>query len=89
MGIIGSAKLFQALSRDKLLPGLSVFGRGTKSGDEPIFAIFLTYSIAQVALFADLNQIATLISMGYQVSVEMQPPYSVSYTRQLTSGKKR
>ncbi|EHK41830.1 hypothetical protein TRIATDRAFT_29516 [Trichoderma atroviride IMI 206040] len=68
MGVIGSAKLFQALARDKLLPGLSGFGRGTKVGDEPIFAIFLTYAIAQVALFADLNQIATLISMGYQMT---------------------
>ncbi|KAL6902536.1 amino acid permease domain-containing protein [Trichoderma evansii] len=68
MGVIGSAKLFQALARDKLLPGLSVFGRGTKVGDEPIYAIFLTFAIAQVALFADLNQIATLISMGYQMT---------------------
>ncbi|KAL7937181.1 amino acid permease domain-containing protein [Trichoderma chlorosporum] len=68
MGVIGSAKLFQALARDKLLPGLSLFGKGTRIGDEPIFAIFLTYSIAQVALFADLNQIATLISMGYQMT---------------------
>lgn len=67
MGIIGSAKLFQALARDKLLPGLSILGRGTKKSDEPMFAILLTYAIAQVALLADLNQIATLISMGYQV----------------------
>ncbi len=67
MGIIGSAKLFQALARDKLLPGLSIFGKGTKRADEPIVAIILTYAIAQVALLADLNQIATLISMGYQV----------------------
>lgn len=67
MGIIGSAKLFQALSRDKLLPGLSPFEKGTKRTDEPMVAIFLTFAIAQVALLADLNQIATLISMGYQV----------------------
>lgn len=67
MGIIGSAKLFQALAKDKLLPGLSLFGIGTKRADEPIYAILLTYALAQVALFADLNQIATLISMGYQV----------------------
>lgn len=69
MGIIGSAKLFQALARDKLLPGLSIFGRGTKKNDEPILAVLLTYAIAQVALLADLNQIATFISMGYQVSL--------------------
>ncbi|KAG6007207.1 hypothetical protein E4U21_006226 [Claviceps maximensis] len=68
MGIIGSAKLFQALAKDRLIPGLSVFGRGTKKGDEPILAILLTYSIAQVALLADLNQIATFISMGYQMT---------------------
>jgi len=67
MGVIGSAKLLQALSRDRLLPGLDVFGRGTSQGDEPILAMLLTYAIAQFALLADLNQIATFISMGYQV----------------------
>ncbi|RYP66413.1 hypothetical protein DL771_007822 [Monosporascus sp. 5C6A] len=68
MGIVGAAKLLQALARDKLLPGLAVFGQGTRRGDEPIFAVLLTYGIAQLALFADLNQIATLISMGYQMT---------------------
>lgn len=66
MGIFGSAKLLQALAKDRLLPGLSVFGRGTEKNDEPILAIGLTYAIAQVAMLADLNQIATFISMGYQ-----------------------
>ncbi|KAK8058753.1 hypothetical protein PG994_009201 [Apiospora phragmitis] len=68
MGLVGSAKLLQALSRDKLLPGLSIFGQGTKHGDEPINAVLITYAIAQIAFFADLNQIATLISMGYQMT---------------------
>ncbi|KAK4155459.1 hypothetical protein C8A00DRAFT_41921 [Chaetomidium leptoderma] len=68
MGIIGSAKLMQALARDKLFPGLSLLGKGTKKADEPIFAIFLTYIAAQMAMFANLNQIATLISMGYQMT---------------------
>ena len=67
MGVIGSAKLMQALARDKLFPGLSLLGRGTKKADEPVLAIFLTYFAAQLAMFANLNQIATLISMGYQV----------------------
>lgn len=69
MGIVGAAKLLQALARDKLLPGISVFGQGTRRGDDPVFAVLLTYGIAQLALFADLNQIATLISMGYQVGL--------------------
>ncbi|KAL2141333.1 hypothetical protein VTI28DRAFT_2514 [Corynascus sepedonium] len=68
MGVIGSAKLMQALARDKLFPGLSVLGKGTKKADEPILAIFLTYIAAQMAMFANLNQIATLISMGYQMT---------------------
>lgn len=69
MGLLAAAKLLQALGRDKLVPGLSVFGSGTRKSDEPIRAVVLTYFIAQIALFADLNQIATLISMGYQVSL--------------------
>lgn len=68
MGLIGASKLMQALARDKLLPGLTVFSQGTRKADEPILAIFLTYLIAQVAMLADLNQIATFISMGYQMT---------------------
>ncbi|KAM0271073.1 hypothetical protein ACHAPA_003144 [Fusarium lateritium] len=68
MGLIGASKLFQAFARDKLLPGLGFFSKGTKHGDEPIYALILTYAIAQLALFADLNQIATFISMGYQMT---------------------
>ncbi|KAF5021510.1 hypothetical protein F66182_6453 [Fusarium sp. NRRL 66182] len=68
MGLIGASKLFQAFARDKLLPGLAFFSKGTKHGDEPIYALLLTYAIAQLALFADLNQIATFISMGYQMT---------------------
>ncbi|KZL69381.1 amino acid permease (solute carrier family 12 member 3) [Colletotrichum tofieldiae] len=68
MGLVGAAKLMQALARDKLLPGLLPFSRGTKRNDEPVQAILLTYALAQVAMFANLNQIATLISMGYQMT---------------------
>jgi potassium/chloride transporter 9 len=68
MGLIGSGKLLQAIARDKLFPGISGLGRGTKKADEPVVAILLTYLVTQLALFANLNQIATLISMGYQVT---------------------
>jgi potassium/chloride transporter 9 len=77
MGLIAAAKLLQALARDRLLPGLSIFGQGTKKADEPILAIVLTYILSQLALFANLNQIATLISMGYQV--RDRPLCSASY----------
>ncbi|KAF1943405.1 hypothetical protein EJ02DRAFT_453309 [Clathrospora elynae] len=65
MGVIGSAKLLQALSRDHLIPGLSIFGQGTKKADEPIYAIILTFVLAQITMFADINQIASFITMTY------------------------
>jgi potassium/chloride transporter 9 len=65
MGLTGGSKLFQVLARDKLLPGLEMFGKGTGRNDDPILAVLLTYLLAQLSLFADLNQIATMISMGY------------------------
>ncbi|KAH8731365.1 amino acid permease-domain-containing protein [Phaeosphaeriaceae sp. PMI808] len=65
MGVIGSAKLLQALARDHLIPGLSLFGQGTKKSDEPIYAICITYAIAQVTMFANINQIASFITMTY------------------------
>lgn len=68
MGVIGSAKLLQALARDKLLPGFSIFGQGTRLGDEPTYAIILTYFVAQVTMLCDLNQIASFVTMTYLVS---------------------
>ncbi|UPX17910.1 uncharacterized protein EKO05_0008237 [Ascochyta rabiei] len=65
MGVIGSAKLLQALARDHLVPGVSIFGQGTKASDEPIYAILFTYVLAQLTMFADINQIASFITMTY------------------------
>ncbi|TID27373.1 cation chloride cotransporter-like protein [Venturia nashicola] len=65
MGVIGSAKLLQALARDKLIPGLSIFGQGTKDGDEPTYAIIVTYAVAQLTMLADINQIASFVTMTY------------------------
>lgn len=65
MGVIGSAKLLQALARDKLIPGLSIFAQGTKGAHEPILAIGLTYILSQLTMLADINQIASLVTMAY------------------------
>jgi potassium/chloride transporter 9 len=65
MGVIGSAKLLQALARDKLLPGFTIFGQGTKKGDEPTYAIIATYLVAQVVMLCDINQIASFVTMTY------------------------
>jgi potassium/chloride transporter 9 len=65
MGVIGSAKLLQALARDKLIPGLSIFGQGTKRSDEPTYAIIITYMVAQLTMLSDINQIASFVTMTY------------------------
>ncbi|KAL4808972.1 amino acid permease-domain-containing protein [Aspergillus unguis] len=65
MGVIGSAKLLQAIAKDSLLPGLSVFSKGTKNNDEPIRAIIVTFIAAQVTMLFDINQIASFVTMAY------------------------
>lgn len=65
MGIIGPAKQLQAIARDSVLPGLSIFGQGTKKHDEPVYAIFCTFAVAQLTLLLDINRIASLITMTY------------------------
>lgn len=65
MGVIGSAKLLQALARDHLLPGFSIFAQGTKGSDEPTNAIIVTYIVAQLTMLADINSIASFVTMAY------------------------
>lgn len=65
MGVIGSAKLLQALARDNLLPGLRIFGQGTKGHDEPTYAIIITFVVAQLTMLCDINQIASFVTMTY------------------------
>ncbi|CAD6503272.1 BgTH12-02939 [Blumeria graminis f. sp. triticale] len=65
MGVIGSAKLLQALARDNLLPGSSIFKQGSPDKDEPTYAIILTYLISQIMMLCDLNQLASFVTMTY------------------------
>ncbi|KAF2098943.1 hypothetical protein NA57DRAFT_66175 [Rhizodiscina lignyota] len=65
MGVIGSAKLLQALARDNLVPGLSIFSQGTKKNDEPTYAIIITYLVTQFTMLSDINQIASFVAMTY------------------------
>jgi potassium/chloride transporter 9 len=67
MGVIGAAKLLQALARDELFPGLKIFGQGTQKGDEPTYAIFMTYVVSQITMLGDINQIASFVTMTYLV----------------------
>ena len=65
MGIIGPAKQLQAIARDGVFPGLSIFGQGTKKADDPIYAIIFTWLVAQITILFDINSIASLVTMSY------------------------
>jgi solute carrier family 12 (potassium/chloride transporters), member 9 len=67
MGVVGSAKLLQALARDNLVPGLSTFSQGTEAADEPVYAIIFTYVVAQATMLFDINKIASFVTMTYLV----------------------
>lgn len=47
------------------MPGFSFLGQGTKSNDEPIVAILVTFILSQLTLICDINQIASFITMTY------------------------
>ncbi|ANB13938.1 Vhc1p [Sugiyamaella lignohabitans] len=65
MGVVGAAKLLQAIARDNLLPYTSWFGKGYSTDDNPLPAIFLSYILTQITLLFDINQIAVFITMAY------------------------
>ena len=55
-------RVFQALSRDRMMP--RVFGRGWGRTDDPRFSAFCCFAIAAVGLwFGDINAIAPILTM--------------------------
>lgn len=68
-GLMGGSRIMQAIARDRLFPGISVFGRGFGSGDEPRLAVLLTGSIAQLSiLIGGVNTIAPIITTFFCLS---------------------
>lgn len=65
MGVIGSAKLLQAVARDSLLPGIGILGQGTQKTDDPVYAIIVTFVFAQITMLFDINRIASFVTMTY------------------------
>ena len=48
---LGAPRVLQALARDRVVPGISWFARGTAKGDEPRHALWLTLAITVVVIF--------------------------------------
>lgn len=69
MGVVGAASMLNAIADDKIIPGLSVFSMAKKppasKRKAEILSIIFTWFLAQVFLFADINQIATFITMAF------------------------
>ncbi len=61
--LVGSARVIQALARDKIIAIFKIFSYGSPKGDEPRVALVLSYVLAQVFFFAgNLNTISAIIS---------------------------
>jgi len=64
MGVMGCAKILQAIARDDLLPFLAPFAQGTAHADVPTYAVLFTALLCQCVLLLDsINLIAQLVTM--------------------------
>jgi len=63
-GILGGPRILQAMSIDKVTPAL--FSKGKGSTNEPVYALFLAFIIAEIGiLIGELDIIARVVSMFY------------------------
>lgn len=70
---LGAPRVLQAVARDRVLPPLNLFARGTPRGDEPRRALCFTFVLGLVTLLifgrggegAGLNAVASVVSMVF------------------------
>ncbi|XP_062870188.1 solute carrier family 12 member 2 isoform X2 [Trichomycterus rosablanca] len=67
--LVSAPKVFQALCKDNIYPGIAGFGKGYGKNNEPLRGYFLTFGIAiAFILIAELNIIAPIISNFFLAS---------------------
>nr|XP_020474487.1 solute carrier family 12 member 2 isoform X2 [Monopterus albus] len=67
--LVSAPKVFQALCKDNIYPGLSIFAKGYGKNNEPLRGYILTFGIALAfILIAELNVIAPIISNFFLAS---------------------
>ncbi|XP_020505058.1 solute carrier family 12 member 2 isoform X2 [Labrus bergylta] len=67
--LVSAPKVFQALCKDNIYPGLSMFAKGYGKNNEPLRGYILTFGIALAfILIAQLNIIAPIISNFFLAS---------------------
>ncbi|CAG0890209.1 unnamed protein product [Cyprideis torosa] len=61
--LVGAPRVFQALAKDKLYPGIGFFSVGSGANNDPIRGYFLCFAVAiGCVLIGDLNAIGSLTS---------------------------
>uniref|UniRef100_A0A8C2HT75 Solute carrier family 12 member 2 n=1 Tax=Cyprinus carpio TaxID=7962 RepID=A0A8C2HT75_CYPCA len=67
--LVSAPKVFQALCKDNIYPGIAVFGKGYGKNNEPLRGYLLTFGIALAFIvIAELNVIAPIISNFFLAS---------------------
>ncbi|XP_051539487.1 solute carrier family 12 member 2 isoform X3 [Myxocyprinus asiaticus] len=67
--LVSAPKVFQALCKDNIYPGIAGFAKGYGKNNEPLRGYFLTFGIALAfILIAELNVIAPIISNFFLAS---------------------
>ncbi|QLG71114.1 hypothetical protein HG535_0B01520 [Zygotorulaspora mrakii] len=59
VGMVGAAYVLEAISRDSIIPGITIFHK------KPLFSLLFTWFLTQLCLFSDVNKIATFITMTF------------------------
>lgn len=76
---LGAPRVLQAVARDRVLPGLGLFGRGSRRGDEPRLALWLTLALALAVAYAGsgpeslraFDTVAALVTMLFLATYGM------------------
>lgn len=59
VGMVGAAYVLEAIAKDSIIPGLSIFHK------KPLTSLLFTWFLTQLCLFSDVNKIATFITMTF------------------------
>ena len=62
VGMVGAAYVLEAIAKDSIVPGLDIFWK------KPLYSLTLTWILTQLCLFADVNKIATFITMTFLIT---------------------
>ena len=61
--LVGAPRVFQAVAKDKLFPGISCFAKGTGVNNDPLRGYFMVFVISLTCIIiGDLNKVSSLLS---------------------------